>query len=194
LCALESERKGGKKALVIAISEYDKLEPLGFCKKYGDEMCKRLISSGYSVPQDRKLIGRVGHSELRDSIIDFFYDANIQPTDTVLFYFSGDGILGDDGEHYLSTSEIDPNIPRRRGFSFDELTKIRGDCNSKTVFTILDCCYSGADKPSKGHEDDAAKIGKEIIINNSKNPGEGRCILAACKAMQEAYEFSSLAS
>jgi len=90
-------------------------------------------------------------------------DANINPNDTVLFYFSGHGVPGDDGEHYLSTSEIDPDIPRRRGLSFDELMKIRGDCNSKTVFTILDCCYSGVDKPSKGHEDDAAKLGKEII-------------------------------
>jgi Caspase domain/Pentapeptide repeats (8 copies) len=179
-----------KKALLISISEYDHLNPLDFCKNDGNEMYKLLEILGYEIPDDRKLIGgRIEYLKLRDSIIDFFSDATISPKDTVLFYFSGHGVPGDDGEHYLSTSEIDPAIPYKRGFSFDEFTRAREGCNSKTVFTILDCCYSGAAKPSKGHEVDAAKIGKEIIINKSNTPGEGRCILAACKPMQEAYEF-----
>jgi Bacterial Ig domain len=57
---------------------------------------------------------------------------------------------------------------------------------------ILDCCYSGAAKLSKGHEDDAAKIGIDALrskarILQDEQQGEGKCLLAASQAAQEAY-------
>ena len=85
------------------------------------------------------------YAQLRDSIYDFFGNSNILPKDTILFYYSGHGVLGDDGEYYLATSEIDPDRPYRRGISFNELTRARENCNSKTIFTILDCCHAGGD-------------------------------------------------
>ena len=39
--------------------------------------------------------------------------------------------------------------------------KIREQCNSKLIFTILDCCYSGADKLSKSTSKSAAKAQEE---------------------------------
>jgi hypothetical protein len=55
--------------------------------------------------------------------------------------------------------------------------------------TILDCCYSGAAKLSKGHEEDAARLGIATIDNKARvlQQGEGKCILAASQAAQEAY-------
>jgi hypothetical protein len=60
---------------------------------------------------------------------------------------------------------------------------------STRVVAILDCCYSGAAKVSKGNEDDAATIGTAAIENKSLllNQGEGKCILSASQATQEAY-------
>src|SRR5215469_10821139 len=60
---------------------------------------------------------------------------------------------------------------------------------STRVVAILDCCYSGAAKVSKGNEDDAAKIGIAVIEEKSAllNQGEGKCILSASQATQEAY-------
>ena len=185
-----NEYQGRKRALVISISQYDKLAHLDFCEKDGNKMYNVLTQLGYDIPDKCKLIGgRVNYDQLRDSIMEFFYDSNIHPKDTVLLYFSGHGVLGDDGEHYLSSSEIDPDIPRKRGFSFDDLTKAREYCNSKTIFTILDCCYSGADRLGGKGDNDSARAAKDVLKGRSKTPGEGKCILAACKAMQKAYEF-----
>jgi uncharacterized caspase-like protein len=139
------EYQGRKRALVVSISQYDKLAALDFCERDGKKICEVLFKLGYDIPTKYRLIGgRIEYDKLRDSILDFFYDKTIDPKDTVLFYFSGHGLLGDDGEHYLCTSQIDPDMPYRRGFPFDGLTKARGECNSKMVFTVLDCCYSGA--------------------------------------------------
>jgi uncharacterized caspase-like protein len=157
---------------------------LDFCEKDGTKMYEVLKQLDYDIPNKYRLIGgRVQHDSLWDSILDFFSDPVIHPQDTILFYFSGHGVLGDDGEHYLSTSEIDPDRPCKRGFSFDDLSKAREDCNSKTIFTILDCCYAGADRPGSKGSEDKANEAKELPL------GEGKCILTACKPMQKAYEY-----
>ena len=43
----------------------------------------------------------------------------------------------------FASSEIDPDIPYKRGFSFNELTKLMERSISKRRVIILDCCYSG---------------------------------------------------
>jgi tetratricopeptide (TPR) repeat protein len=185
-----SQYQGKKRALLISISQYDKLDGIEFCEKDGMKMYQVLTGLGYEIPLKHRLIGgRVEYWKVREAIIGFFYDRTIRPNDTILFYFSGHGVLGDDGEHYLSTSEIDPDVPQFHGFSFDELTKARGNCNSKTIFTILDCCYAGAHRPGGKGEDESANAAKELIENKSKELGEGNCILTACKPMQKAYEY-----
>jgi hypothetical protein len=57
------------------------------------------------------------------------------------------------------------------------------------IVTVLDCCYSGATKLSKGHEEDAAKLGTVAIDNkaNVLQQGEGKYLLAVSQAAQEAY-------
>ena len=149
-----------------------------------------LKTIGYDIPTCRKLIGRIEYSQLHDAVIEFFTDDTINSKDTLLFYFSGHGIPNNNlDEHYLSSSEINPKNPRLRGFSFDELTNTRKECNSKTIFTILDCCYSGAATVSKGDANNEAASGRSIIEKKSKIEGEGKCILAACQPLQEAYAF-----
>lgn len=66
------------------------------------------------------------------------------------------------------------------------------DCISTSIVAILDCCYSGSAKISKGHEDDAARLGRSTINRQSQKvsvQGEGKCILAASQARGEAYEL-----
>jgi uncharacterized caspase-like protein len=129
---------------------------------------------------------------MRDSIYDFFRAEDINHNDTLLFYYSGHGVPDDDQDVFLATSDIDPNIPSRRGFNFNELTKIMGDSRSTSVVAILDCCYSGSAKISKGNEGDAARLGISTIRRQSENVavrGEGVCILAASQAQGEAYKL-----
>jgi uncharacterized caspase-like protein len=56
----------------------------------------------------------------------------------------------------------------------------------------LDSCYSGSAKISKGNEEDAAKVGRTTIEEKSKKLKEqGKYILSASQALQEAYALTT---
>src|SRR5438128_10244961 len=177
-----------KRALVIGISDYDNLEPLSFCKNDGQEMSNTLDKLEYKIAYNDTLLGYIQWEKMRDAIYDFFSEET-KSQDTLLFYYSGHGIPDVDGEVYLSTSETEPFRPSKRGFNFNELTKLMKDSASTRIVVILDCCYSGSAKISKGHADDAAKLGTYAIHKYSKELplGEGKYLLAASQAQQEAY-------
>jgi type I restriction-modification system DNA methylase subunit len=127
---------------------------------------------------------------MREAIINFFTDPKIGPTDTLLFYYSGHGVPDEYGDVYFATSEIDHNFPYKRGYSFGDLAKMMEVTTSSSVVVILDCCYSGSATLSKGHEEDKARLGKAAIDSRSRMiRGEGKCILSAGQALQEAYEL-----
>ena len=133
-----------RKALIIGISSYDKLEPLSFCEYDGKEIFNVLSSLQYEVAHNKPLIGYIQWNNLRDSIYDFFNNEITNPEDTLLFYYSGHGIPDGDQDVYLATSETDPYQPSRRGFNFNELTKLMRESISTRTVSILDCCYSGS--------------------------------------------------
>ena len=186
---------GEKKALIIGVSDYNDndIQSLEFCKNDGEKMHETLKSIAYQIPDNYKLIGHVEFDKMREAIYDFFDNPNSKADDTLLFYYSGHGIPDTDGDVYLATSEIDPDSPYRRGFSFNELTKMMNNSPCTRIVTILDCCYSGAAKIAKGigkgGDDAAAKLGTAAINDKSTNlqRNKGVCLLAASQAAQEAY-------
>src|SRR5690349_19873314 len=104
--------EGTKKAIIISVSDYDILQPLEFCKNDGNEMYDLLKSLNYEIAVDHKLVGRVKWIQMRSALVDFFRNPSVKPGDTLLFYYSGHGIL-DNGDHYLAPSETDPFVPDR---------------------------------------------------------------------------------
>jgi hypothetical protein len=78
----------------------------------------------------------------------------------------------------LASSDIDPHVPWASSFSFDELMKIMYRSESIRIFTVLDCCYSGAAKIGKGHEENAVTA---IIDDRAKvlEQRVGKCLLVA---------------
>lgn len=176
-------KRAQKKALVIGISDYTNLQKLDFCKNDGKEIYEVLSSLGYEVSDKFRLVGEAKGEKVRDSIYDFFDNVNNNLDDTLLFYYSGHGVPDVDGM-YLASSDTDPDKPYRRGFSFEELTKMIQKSISDKIVVILDCCYSGSAKISKGHEDDAAKIGRTAIDEKSRKLplGQGKYILSASQA------------
>ena len=188
--AIMQRNGASKKAIIVGISEYDLLRPLAFCKTDGTKMYELLKSLGYEIQDNHKLIGRVGREEMRDAIINFFRNRNVRPKDTLLFYYSGHGILDAYGDYYFAASALNPIEPDTEGFLFDELTKIINKSTSQKIITILDCCYSGGARIGKGGEEDAANAGRKAIDEKSRIlvQGEGKCILAASQASQKAFE------
>jgi hypothetical protein len=177
-----------RKALVVGISDYANLQKLDFCKNDGREVYDVLTSRGYEIPDKNNLVGEVNGEMVEKAIHDFFRDIRNNPDDTLLFYYSGHGVPDIDGDMYIASSDIDPEEPYRRGFSLEKLAKMMQRSTSTRVVVILDCCYSGSLKISKGDGQSAAKIGTTIIEDTSRKlQGQGKYILSASQALQEAY-------
>ena len=100
------------------------LTPLDFCKNDGKEVYDILTSLGYKISDENKLIGKAIGTKVKDTIYDFFDNKRDKPDDTLLFYYSGHGVPDVDGDMYLASSDTDPDKPYRKGFSFEELTKM----------------------------------------------------------------------
>jgi tetratricopeptide (TPR) repeat protein len=182
-----------KKALVVGISDYTNLQKLDFCRNDGKEVYDVLTSLGYEISDENKIIGKAMGTKVKDTIYDFFDDKTDNPDDTLLFYYSGHGVPGDDGNIYLASSDTDPDKPYRRGFSFEELRMRMQNTIPTKVVVILDCCYSGSAKISKGSEDDAAKMGRLILEEKSRKlpEGQGKYILSSSQSHQEAYALTT---
>jgi len=190
-------KKGNKKALVIAVSDYESssLKSILFCKNDGQEMYEVLKKLGYDIPDKRRLIGNVDSQILKNTIYDFFTNEENQPDDTLIFYYSGHGVPDKWGTNYLAPSNIDSDRPFLTGFSFDNLTNAMLESNSLSVVTILDSCYSGSLKigkglDSKGGEDGMTTIANKIVEEKSDklHQGIGRCLLASSQGYEEAYD------
>jgi hypothetical protein len=160
--------EGKRKALIVAISDYINLQKLDFCQKDGEEIFELLTRLEYEVQESNRLIGNVKSDVMRDAIYDFFSNSGIKSEDTLLFYYSGHGVPDIDGDIYLASCEVDPDSPFRKGFSFNELTKMMQRSVSTRIVTILDCCYSGAARVSKGYDDAEATLGTAAIHEKSK--------------------------
>jgi hypothetical protein len=186
-------RSAQRKALIIGISDYTNLQKLDFCKNNGTEIYEVLGSLGYEISDKFRLVGEAKGEKVKDAIYDFFDDRRNIPDDTLLFYYSGHGVPDIDGDVYLASSDTDPDKPYRRGFSFEELTKIVQKSISTSIVVVLDCCYSGSAKVSKGLEGYAAKIGRTAIDQKSRilPQGQGKYILSASQAAQEAYALEA---
>jgi hypothetical protein len=84
----------------------------------------------------------------RDEFLGGVDDAASEAEDTILFYFSGHGLLDASGELYLALANSEPNKPYR-SVRFEEVRRILlGDdshapIKAKRRVVILDCCWSG---------------------------------------------------
>jgi uncharacterized protein YjbI with pentapeptide repeats len=193
-----TRRNGKRKALIVSISKYDhnsKFSSLDFCENDANEVYNILKEQGYEIGANLMLVGRVEWSKMRDEIIKFFTDRTLKPEDTLFFYFSGHGYLEKNtGRTYLSTSEMHPERPERRGIPFDELITYLNLSNSERIMAVLDCCYSGAlEMPGGGNrmkdEYTKAEKGEEIASLANTNiartvdrlikSGQGKCVLAS---------------
>ena len=143
-----------QRALIIGVSDYNKLQQLNFCQNDGKSMYEALRHLGYDIPDRNKLIGKVDWVKMRKAMMDFFEDPTITHDDILIMYYSGHGVPTND-EVYLATSEIEPDSPHRNGIPFKDLTGMIQRTIANRVIIILDCCYSGWAKISKGNEDDA---------------------------------------
>ncbi|MFN5991099.1 MAG: caspase, EACC1-associated type [Dolichospermum sp.] len=175
-----------KFALLIGVSEYQSgFSPLPTTVKDVEAIQEVLVNPeiGEFAAENVTVLKNPQKPDMEEAIHDL-YD-NRQRDDLLLLYFSGHGLINDDGNFYFSTSST-----KKKNASFLPYLAVAAsyvhECmkksKSKRKVVILDSCFSGAF--SQGM---TAKDGGFINIGQHLG-GQGTAILTASTSTQYAYE------
>ncbi|MEJ2708649.1 MAG: caspase family protein [Anaerolineales bacterium] len=131
---------------------------------------------------DVDLIFNSTSSNVRVAISSFF--ARKSHDDLLVLYFSGHGVLDDNGRLYLAVKDTDHSYLRATAIPAAFITDEMDHSRSRREVLILDCCHSGAfARGSKGAT--GASVGTASAFEGK---GYGRVILTASDATQYAWE------
>src|SRR5882724_11255070 len=75
--------------------------------------------------------------------VEKFFSGKLRE-DLLLFYFSGHGMLDEEGLLYFALKDTDFEAPRSSSLSAEFVRGAMDRTRSKRVVLILDCCHSGA--------------------------------------------------
>jgi hypothetical protein len=145
------------------------------------EILRNPAIGGFS---DVKSLVNQTSSTVGEAIEDFCADRSRE--DLMLLYFSGHGILDDQGRLYLATCNTRYNRPRGRSIPSHAITESLDSSRCKRQILILDCCHSGAfHRGTKG----SGGIGQKAVTRTTfAGDGSGRVVLTATNATQYAWE------
>jgi uncharacterized membrane protein/tetratricopeptide (TPR) repeat protein len=123
---------------------------------------------------------------VRREIFDFF--ANKSSTDLLMFYFSGHGVLDENGRLYLAVKDTDTQRLRGTAIPARYITEEMDNSRSKRQVLVLDCCHSGAfERGTKGTT--GTSVG---TASTFEGLGYGRVVLTASDATQYAWEGNQI--
>jgi len=109
---------------------------------------------------------------------------NKNKDDLLLLYFSGHGVLDEQGRLYFAMQDTVRNLLSGSAISANFVHDEMDNSRSKRQLLILDCCHSGAF--SRGTK---SAIGQKVITNSTfKSDSYGRAVLTATDSTQYAWE------
>lgn len=118
----------------------------------------------------------------RRVISEFFSEK--KRDDLLLLYFSGHGVLDDQGRLFLATKDTERKLLRATSIPSNFITDEMNNSRSQRQVLILDCCHSGAfARGAKGVT--GATVGTAAAFEGT---GYGRVVLTATDATQYAWE------
>lgn len=178
---------GRRLALIIANSDY-KDETLGRL-----QAPKADVTALCSVLENKQVgafdhVTRVVDKEFavcRRAIAQFFADK--KRNDLLLLYFSGHGILDDQGHLFLAVKDTERNLLGATGIAASFVTRELDLSFSHRQVLILDCCHSGAF--ARGTKSSASAVGARVGTGIAfQGNGSGRAVLTATDSTQYAWE------
>lgn len=104
--------------------------------------------------------------------------------DVVVITFSGHG----SDDHYLVTHDADPDNLASTSIALDELVALFSKVPAKRLFLSLDCCFSGGAGARVFHHVPPTRALRSAEDALAQIADEGRLILTASDATQEAIE------
>jgi formylglycine-generating enzyme required for sulfatase activity len=131
---------------------------------------------------DVNVLVNTSSATVRRAISGFFSGKNRD--DLLVLYFSGHGVLDEQGRLYLAVKDTDRKLLRGTAIPAAFITDEMNNSRSKRQVLILDCCHSGAfARGTKGVP--GASVGTAAAFEGT---GFGRVVLTASDATQYAWE------
>jgi hypothetical protein len=131
---------------------------------------------------DAKLLVNMSSTAVRRAISEFF--TGKRRDDMLLLYFSGHGILDDQGRLFLAVKDTDRKLLNATAIPTTFVADEMNNSRSKRQVLVLDCCHSGAfSRDAKGVS--GARVGTAVLFEGT---GYGRVVLTASDATQYAWE------
>ena len=165
-----------RKALVVGIDYYTKINPLFGCvndayavKAVLDRHSDGTKNFDVNIEIATGPTALIERKELKNKVEELFKDK----ADIALFYFSGHGYIESTGG-YLITSECKDGDD---GFPMNELLQIVNNSPARNKIIILDCCHAGI-------------VGNSALNDDKAVLKEGTTILTASSAEQYAVEVN----
>jgi formylglycine-generating enzyme required for sulfatase activity len=131
---------------------------------------------------DVNVLVNTSSATVRRAISGFF--SGKKRDDLLVLYFSGHGVLDQQGRLYLAVKDTDRKLLRGTAIPAAYITDEMNNSRSKRQVLILDCCHSGAfARGAKGAP--GASVGTAAAFEGT---GFGRVVLTASDATQYAWE------
>ncbi len=167
-------------ALVVGIDRYGDYSSLGNlrgCVADAQAISKVLVERcGYAADHVVALTDTQFRVPIQQRIKSLFQ--GLKPEDVVLFYFSGHGMRGVDGQDYLVPLDGEPNDPSHTMLSTQDVRELLRKSGAGQILMVMDCCRNTADgraASTKGFGERsvaAEKDAKDLVVFQSCGPDE----------------------
>lgn len=169
-------------ALIIA--NYDFMDPdissLAAPQNDAEAFCEVLSDPSIGGFKAEKLINE-DSTAIKKAVFSFF-SRKRRKDDTLLFYYTGHGMKGDDGKFYFVASDTERKFLSATGVPAGFVKDRMEESSSKKQVLILDCCYGGAFMREWDRKADRSVCAHDLF------GGEGRVVLTASDSMQYSFE------
>lgn len=132
---------GKRLAMVLAVSRYDRLNPLPGCDTDAKAMAALFRCAG-KFDEVLVLDGTATYAEVKQSVMDFFRNAAKTEVDELVFYFSGHGGIVDSDFRFV-LRDFDAAKPNSTSISNSELDGWARSVRPGIYCKIVDACHAG---------------------------------------------------
>ncbi|MBW4506095.1 MAG: caspase family protein [Scytonematopsis contorta HA4267-MV1] len=130
---------------------------------------------------------------VRESLVQIATAAN--SSDTILFYFSGHGILEPNTQDvYLCLAETQKSDLQKTGLALQEILHLLGSCNAQNQLIWLDACHSGGMTLRSTNIDNTFNPTLQLVevLQQRAAQSKGFYALLSCDNNQQSWEFPEL--
>ncbi|MFC7303971.1 P-loop NTPase fold protein [Streptomyces monticola] len=130
----------GSQAILIGCDTYAELDPIPAIANNLSDLSKVLAEAGGFRQDAITVMANPRHAGMVGPPLQ---EMTEQATDTLLLYYSGHGLVGEDGQLHLALSDTAQRELTTSALPFASVRNIVGRSPARTRVLILDCCFSG---------------------------------------------------